>query len=83
MVAMSLDVIIDGPRPGPSDQAADAQWLALRRVMFDAEVGHRLYDPRRVLGLSPGDRDVWIDGRRRWLADLVFAGDSRVVVDVH
>jgi len=76
---IALDCVIDGPRPGRSDPAADRTWLDLRREMGNASCGHPAFDLRRLLTLqTAGERAVWLQARRDWLALSVFANDPRV-----
>jgi hypothetical protein len=76
---IALDAVIDGPRPGRSDPAADRTWLDLRRQMGNASSGHPAFDLRRLLFLQTArERAVWLEGQRHWLATVVFANDPRV-----
>jgi len=76
---VALDCVIDGPRPGRSDPAADRTWLALQREVNDATYGHPVYDLRKLLTLQiAGERAMWLQARRDWLASSVFANDPRV-----
>jgi hypothetical protein len=75
---LSLCVILDGPRPGPGNPAADALWLELRQQVSRACVQHPKFDPRRLLDdRSDVDRRILEDQRRPWLASK-FADDPRV-----
>jgi hypothetical protein len=77
---IELDAIISGPRPGRENPAADRVWRELRQKLFAAEYRHPVYDPRRLLDLGVAERVVWMEGRRQWLATVVFAGDERVTI---
>jgi hypothetical protein len=74
MIRLSMDEILDGPRP--SDPDRDAVWLALRREIGAASVGTE-YDLRRSMLLSAAAQRAWFQRRRRWVQTL-FAGDRRV-----
>jgi hypothetical protein len=67
----SLDVLLDGPRPGRHDAEADRAWLAGRR-RIDALTVCTEFDPRNWLGLSPAALVRWRERRRAYLA-RVFA----------
>lgn len=66
--AASVDVesALNGPRSGPSDQAADAAWLARRRQINAACEGTE-FDARRVLTLAGSALVLWHQRRLRWL----------------
>jgi hypothetical protein len=76
-VTIELDAIVDGPRPGRGDPAADAVWRELRRRFLDAEYQHPRFDPRR-LPQDKSQRALWRSNRRQWLAEL-FRDDPRVI----
>jgi hypothetical protein len=69
-VALALDVLWDGPRPGRDDPAADRAWLAGRRLVGQLEVGSR-FDPRAVLALGDHEWAAWQAERRLWLAEAL------------
>jgi hypothetical protein len=76
----TIDEIVFGPRPGHADPTADELWFSLRRVFLHAEAGHPLFDPRRRLGLSHLEQEMWVARRREWLRTKIFADDSRVIL---
>src|SRR5689334_2103731 len=68
-VAIPLDHVINGPRPGPSDPARDALWRELRRRVSRAEYMHPRFDPRRM-PQDPAQLALWRATRRAWLKEL-------------
>lgn len=75
---LPLSTLLDGPRLGRSDTAADATWLALRMRLGEVECGSD-FDPRHMLRLEGVALREWEAARRAWLAD-VFRDDPRVDV---
>jgi hypothetical protein len=72
---VSLDQLLDGPRPGAEDRVergpeapvADRQWREHRSAIHRLLVGGP-FDPRQILALSPPELVAWRAARRRWLA---------------
>lgn len=76
---VSLDTIIDGPRPGAADATRDKLWRTLRSEFFQWEHGGP-FDPRFLLTMkNPVERGSWIVRRRAALAQH-FRNDPRVIV---
>jgi aminoglycoside phosphotransferase (APT) family kinase protein len=73
---VSVDAVLDGPRPGRGDPAADANWLSCRRDLAAAACGGA-FDPRMTLALDAQQLDTWRGARRVWATHL-FADDPRV-----
>jgi hypothetical protein len=76
-VRLSLDQVLNGPRPGRDDPEADRVWLDLRRELSAAEYMHPAFDPRAALRLEGARFAEWQERRARWLR-AVFAGDPRL-----
>ena len=77
-IALPLDVVLDGPRPGQADPAADAVWRQLRAKIGRLCMGHAEHDPRRLFALQdPVKLARWTRRRREWLA-TELASDSRI-----
>jgi hypothetical protein len=64
----SLDVLLDGPRPGLADPAADRRWLQARSEVQRLLVGSP-FDPRHMQALAGDELAEGLESRRRWLAD--------------
>jgi hypothetical protein len=78
-IVIPLSMVIDGPRPGRADPAADAVWRELRHQFFEWEHCHARFDPRRGVALPQKQHRIWREARREWLAKA-FADDPRVDV---
>jgi hypothetical protein len=75
---VTLDQVLNGPRPGRDDPGVDRVWLDLRREMSAAEHLHPAFDPRAALRLEGARFAEWQGRRAHWLRTTVFAGDPRL-----
>ena len=76
-VVLMLARVLDGPRPGCLDPAADAAWCQLRARLFRAELGTN-FDPRFLLEMREDQKAEWHAEKREWARQL-FANDPRVL----
>jgi hypothetical protein len=75
-IVLDLACVVDGPRPGPANPAADRAWLALRRELFSALTGSP-FDPRKCPAFDGPLIAAWKADRLAWLRER-FQGDPRL-----
>jgi hypothetical protein len=73
---MSLDQVLDGPRP--TDPARVTRWLDLRWGVIGALLAGGSYDPRRRPE-DPAASAQWLHQRRAFLAEAL-SDDARFIV---
>lgn len=71
---LTLDVLLDGPRPGRENPDADRQWLAGQRTIDRLTAGTE-WDVRHVLTLTEAECRRWDAQRRAWLAERVACAE--------
>jgi len=68
---LTIDALLDGPRPGMADPDGDRAWLDGQRAIAAATQGTE-YDVRHVLRLDGRARAEWDARRRQWLIEQGF-----------